>query len=124
LLAKQPDPRLAAFVVWVPKLFGHESDVPNATRFVYDSRAQHFWDDSAVLVHRYDTVLGLGQDAWDIYMIYGPEARWDGSQPPAPSFWMHQLHLPSRSGISGSFLNPAVFAAAADSSLRTSASSK
>jgi hypothetical protein len=117
LLAKQPDPRLAAFVVWVPKLFGHESDVPNATRFVYDSRAEHFWDDSAVLVHQYDTVLGLREDAWDIYMIYGPEMRWDGSLPPAPSFWMHQLHLPVRSGISGSFLDPTIFAAHADSAL-------
>lgn len=69
------------FVVWVPKLYGEASDVPTATRFVSDPRAQHFWDDSSVLVHQYDTVLGLGQDAWDVYMIYGPQAQWDGALP-------------------------------------------
>lgn len=119
LLAKQPDPRLAAFVVWVPKLYGEESDVPTATRFVPDARAQQFWDDSAVLVHQYDTVLTLGQDAWDLYMIYGPRAQWDGPLPPAPDFWMHQLHLPRRAGLSGSFLDISAFAARADSALRT-----
>ena len=119
MLAKQPDPRLAAFVVWVPKLFGHESDVPTATRFVSDPRAQQFWDDSSVLVHEYDSVLQLGQDAWDIYMIYGPQTRWDGRLPPAPDFWMHQLHLQSQPKASGSFLQPEVFAAHADSALRT-----
>ena len=107
----------------MPKLFGHESDVPSATRFVYDSRAEHFWDGSAVLVHQYDTVLGLGQDAWDIYMIFGPETKWEDSLPPAPSFWMHQLHLPARAGISGSMLQPDVFAAYADSVLRADARS-
>jgi hypothetical protein len=106
-------------VVWVPKLFGEASDVPTATRFVPDPRAQHFWDDSAVLVHQYDTALGLGQDAWDVYMIYGPQARWDGALPPPPDFWMHQLHLPARPGASGSFLNAQVFAAHADSALQT-----
>ena len=34
---------------------------------------------------------GRGQRAWDIYMIYGPGARWEGEGPPAPQFWMHQL---------------------------------
>lgn len=121
LLAKQPDPRLAAFVVWVPKLYGQASDVPTATRFVSDPRAQHFWDDSSVLVHQYDTVLGLGEDAWDVYMIYGPQARWAGAVPPAPDFWMHQLHLPPRAGASGSVLNAQVFAAHADTALRTRA---
>jgi hypothetical protein len=117
LLERQPDPRLTAYIVWVPKLSGHESDVPTATRFVTDARATHFWDASSVLVHRYDAVLGLGQDAWDVFMIYGPAARWDDSVPPHPDFWMHQLHVPARSGVSGSRLDPDVFAAQATSLL-------
>jgi hypothetical protein len=28
--------------------------------------------------------------AWDVYFVFGPEARWD-DQPPAPTYWMHQL---------------------------------
>jgi len=33
--------------------------------------------------------------AWDVYFVFGPHVRWpegQGSdQPPAPTFWMHQL---------------------------------
>jgi hypothetical protein len=106
--------------VWVPKLSGHEADVPTATRFVPDARATHYWDGSGVLVRGYDSVLGLGEDAWDVYMIYGPAARWDGPAPPPPAYWMHQLGSPARTRVRGPFLDPAVFAVHADSLLRTS----
>jgi hypothetical protein len=119
LLAANPDPRLRAYVVWVPKLFGHEQDVPVATRFVPDSRATHYWDGSSVLVRGYDTVLGLGEDAWDVYMIYGPTTRWNDIAPPKPDFWMHQLGSPTHPRVRGPFLEPRVFAAHADSLLRS-----
>jgi len=83
-----------------------------ATRFVPDSRATHFWDASKLLVHGYDSVLGLGQDAWDVYLVYGPTARWDGPTLPRPDFWMHQL-----STTAGPPLDPGVFTAHADSLL-------
>lgn len=118
LLAANADPRLRAYVVWVPKLAGHERDVPIATRFVPDSRATHYWDESAGLVHGYDAVLSLGEDAWDVYMVYGPDARWPGATPPAPDFWMHQLGSPLHPRVHGPVLDPAVFAAHADSLLR------
>ena len=105
-------------MVWVPKLGAHESDVPVATRFVADRRASHYWDSASVLVKAYDPVLGLHQDAWDVYLLYGPDARWDGPTPPRPSFWMHQLHLPAGPDASGSPLDPAVFAARTDSLLK------
>jgi hypothetical protein len=98
--------------VWVPKLYGSESDVAMATRFVPDPRATHFWDGSSVLVHQYDTVLGLGQDAWDVYLLYGPTARWDGPAPPHPDFWMHQLDVDK-----APFLDPNVFATQANMAL-------
>jgi hypothetical protein len=94
--------------VWVPKRQGHESDVPLATKFVPDARATHFWDASGLLVHGYDPVLGLGQDAWDVYLLYGPTARWDGPAPPRPDFWMHQINT-----AAGPRLDPDVFAARA-----------
>ena len=112
MLERQKDPRLVAYVVWVPKLFGTESDVPTATRFVPDPRATHFWDGSAMLVHQYDTVLGIDQDAWDVYLLYGPTARWDGAAPPPPAFWMHQLRTDKAPP-----LDPAVFAAQANMAL-------
>jgi hypothetical protein len=119
LLAANPDPQLRAFVVWVPKLSGREQDVPVATQFVPDPRASHYWDSSGVLVRQYDTVLALGEDAWDIYMIYGRTARWTDVAPPAPDFWMHQLGSPTHPRVPGPFLEPAVFAAHADSLLRS-----
>jgi hypothetical protein len=99
--------------VWVPKRQGHESDVSLATRFVLDPRATHYWDASGLLVHGYDPVLGLGQDAWDVYLLYGPTARWDGPTPPRPDFWMHQINT-----AAGPRLDPDVFATRADSLLK------
>jgi len=96
----------------VPKRQGHEADVAMATRFVPDPRATHFWDGSKVLVQGFNPVLGLGQDAWDVYLIYGPTARWDGPTPPRPDFWMHQLNTSA-----GPPLDPQAFAAHADSLL-------
>jgi hypothetical protein len=104
--------------VWVPKLSGQESDVATATTFVPDPRAGHYWDGGAELVTQYDTVLALGQDAWDVYMIYGPDARWTAAAPPRPQFWMHQLHTRV-----GTFLDPNAFAAYADSLLLTARTS-
>jgi hypothetical protein len=49
------------------------------------------WDGQGWTVQRFTPVLGIGVDAWDLYLIYGPEVRWDGPDPPKPMFWMHQL---------------------------------
>jgi hypothetical protein len=82
---------LRGYIVWVPKLDGRESNVPEATHTISDTRATHYWDGDSYLVHAYDQTLGLGEDAWDIYLLYGRDTRWDGPQPPAPLSWMHQL---------------------------------
>jgi hypothetical protein len=85
------DPRLRGYIVWVPKLDGHEKNVDQATHTVADPRVSHYWDGDGYLVHAYDQTLHLGQDAWDIYLIYPPGVRWDGAQPPASAYWMTQL---------------------------------
>jgi hypothetical protein len=105
VFAKISDPRLRGFIVWVPKLDGHENNVPEATHTVADPRAAHYWDTDGYLVHSYDQTLGLGQDAWDIYLLYGPDTRWDGDHPPAPQYWMTQL-----GGTDGPFLEAKTFA--------------
>jgi hypothetical protein len=84
-------PNVRALVVWVPKLRGRERDVDEATHTIPDPRAVHFWDGDSYLVHAFNATLNLGQDAWDIYLLYGPNARWDTAQPPVPQSWMHQL---------------------------------
>jgi hypothetical protein len=74
----------------VPKRGGYEGAVDEATRFVGDPRSRHYWDEGGRLMQGYTKKLGLSQDAWDVYFIYGPEAHW-GDEPPKPDFWMHQL---------------------------------
>ena len=86
-MKKIDDARMSALVVWQPKRGGPEKDVPEATRTFPDPRARHFWDGEGWTVQRFKSVLGIRVDAWDLYLVYGPEARWDGPEPPAPSFW-------------------------------------
>ena len=78
-------------MVWVPKLFGREKHVAEATKLVPDPRAHHYWDEGGHLMEAYAKTLGLSGDAWDIFFIYGPSAQWHGPLPPKPEFWMHQL---------------------------------
>ena len=29
--------------------------------------------------------------AWDVWLVYGPDAVWEGELPPKPEYFMHQL---------------------------------
>jgi len=55
-----PDQRLRGYIVWVPKLGGQETHVPQATHTIADPRAAHYWDGEGYLVHAYDQTLSLG----------------------------------------------------------------
>ena len=78
------------YVLWVPRRGGREKDVPGATRVVADSSAHEFWDGNDLLGIDYKQVLGWQGNAWDVYLLYGPKAQWNGDLPPAPDFFMHQ----------------------------------
>jgi hypothetical protein len=88
-----------------------------ATRLVPDARVTHYWDGGGVTMRQYRSALGLSEDAWDIYMVYGPRARWDGELPPKPDYWMHQLGSPKEPRVNGPYLDPAAFAARANALL-------
>ena len=109
VLAQTDDRRLRAYVTWVPMFRGREADVPKASTEVPDWRAAHFWDGGSVLTRQVRQTLGLNEPAWDIFLLYGPEAKWEGDQPPAPSYWMHQLGSARRPRLNGPFLDAAVF---------------
>jgi hypothetical protein len=100
---------LKAFVIWVPMSRGMERDVPKATSEVADPRATHYWDGDGQLVKAYREVLGLNEPAWDIYLLYGPAARWDGERPPRPQYWMHQLGSKRRPRANAPFWDAAAF---------------
>ncbi|MGA9422577.1 MAG: hypothetical protein WBW61_09450 [Rhodanobacteraceae bacterium] len=56
--------------------------------------------------------------AWDVWLMYGPNAEWTGGIPPKADFLMHQLpDLMGRKGFS--FLRAPVFAAEVEKQLRS-----
>ena len=91
MLLKNADPRIEAYVVWVPELGAHENNVADATKLVPDARASHYWDPNEVLGAAYGRSLPTPAAAWDVYMLFGPGAVWPTSGVPRPDYWMQQL---------------------------------
>jgi hypothetical protein len=92
LLLKNQDPRLEAFVVWVPELGAQQGNVADATRLVPDPRASHYWDPKETLGDAYGRMLPTPGPAWDVYLLFGSGVQWPASGVPKPDFWMHQLN--------------------------------
>ena len=88
------DPNLKAYIVWLPVLpsSAHEPAARREAGRMPDSRAMRFFDPKAQVGRLYSSILQLplGLPAWDVYLVFGPEVRWEG-RPPAPTYWMHQL---------------------------------
>jgi hypothetical protein len=106
----QNDPRLHTQVLHVPALGAEERHVEPTIHLIEGPRVRHFWDGSGHSGLEFQKALKLPVYAWDVWLIYGPEARWEhGNSPPAANFWQHQL-----GGLGnefGSKLDPEVFAA-------------
>jgi hypothetical protein len=107
------DGDVRSYVAWVPVLRAEEKHVRSATKVVSDPRATHFWDGNGVLLSVFSPVLSISEPAWDIYMIFDRDARWERGSPPPPDFWMHQLG----SRAAGPPLDAAAFAARVDALL-------
>jgi hypothetical protein len=105
VLAKYPDQDLRVYMVWVPKLRGLERDVPSATIQFPEPRARHFWDAPSALVTGYRETLKLSEDAWDLFLLYGPDAKWEVSAPPEPDYWAHQLGSKEKPRVHGPWLD-------------------
>jgi len=80
--------------VWLPVLpsGAHKPAARREAERIPDSRAMRFFDAEARVGKVYSSILHLpsGLPAWDVYLVFGPEACWEG-KPPAPAYWMHQL---------------------------------
>ncbi len=115
IAASQNDDRLYTFVVHVPTLGAEEKHVADTMPLLDGPRVSHYWEDSGIIGRHYEEVLDIGIYAWDVWFVYGPEARWEGTLPPPPDFWQHQLGpLPEERR-----LNAETFAAAAREQLDT-----
>ena len=98
LLSKTNDPRLQTFVVHVPRMTPppKAKDVPKAATLLHNDHVRHYWNPSGSFGEELSEGLGLKVDgeevyAWDVWLVYGPDAVWDGTNPPKPEYFMHQL---------------------------------
>ncbi|MFN7970960.1 MAG: hypothetical protein U0166_01180 [Acidobacteriota bacterium] len=118
VLGTLPAADLKVLVVWQPILEKDNRDAAgmNATVFE-DPRMVHLWDGGNVQAKLWSPKLRLpkGQLAWDIFIVIPRGATWTGEDPPAPSYWSHQLEVPVGIKYNPAALRDAVKAALDDS---------
>ena len=91
IAASQNDDRLVTFVVHVPALGAREEHVADTIPLLNGPRVHHYWEESGIIGSHYTDVMEVDMYVWDFWMIYGPEARWQGTLPPKPDYYEHQL---------------------------------
>lgn len=96
LLGATDDPRLQTFVVHVPVLGANAEDIAPARELLHNARVRHYWNPSGTFGRDLAEAVDLkrGEElvyAWDVWLIYGPEASWESALPPPPRLLMHQL---------------------------------
>jgi hypothetical protein len=72
------------YVIWFSMLPGDsQTSWERAAANISDRRVMHFWDEEQIVGQWFAEQEGYpGEVVWDVYYLYGPEARWD--QSPAP----------------------------------------
>lgn len=124
LLRGTADPRLHTFVVHEPVLGAARyapwlrvsagKDVPKAAQLLQNPNVQNYWNASGAFGRLLSQAVGLKNGerpvyAWDVWLVYGPEAKWVGAGPPRPRLLMHQLGA-LRGSTEFPHLNSQVFA--------------
>lgn len=106
LLSKTQDPHLQTFIVHVPVLTPSptQEDVPEAATLVRNDHVHHYWNPSGSFGWELSKAAGLkhGEEpvyAWDVWLVFGPDAVWEGASPPKPQLLMHQLYALKDSGL-------------------------
>ena len=91
LAPERGDPRLQTFVVYVPELHAKPADIGPTVSLLPGKQVSRYWDASGASEKLFEGQLKTIGPAWDVYMVYGPGRRWEGTVPPMPDFWMAQL---------------------------------
>jgi hypothetical protein len=77
ILEAEPQAELAVYAVWVPFLGGTRDAAALSQRVLPDPRVIQFWDEAALTSDWFAAHVEDGQaPAWDVYYLYGPDARW------------------------------------------------
>ncbi len=91
---KFPDEDIELFIVYIPMLGSDNREAAvRSLKDWEDPRYKIYWDGEREIGKAFAKKVDLasrGTVAWDIYFLFGREARWkDGA--PKPDYWMHQL---------------------------------
>lgn len=89
----QNDPRLNTYAVHVPVMKAEEKHLVDSLPLMQGPRINHYWDPVGTIGKLYSSVLDTKVFAWDVWFVYGPEAKWEGENPPKPDYWEHQLKV-------------------------------
>lgn len=94
VLEAYPDADLAVAIVWINMMESDDSAaVASISKIFTDSRVQQFSDPNQAAGKAVAASLGSeGEVSWDTYLFYGPGLKWDGTLPPVPTEYMHQLY--------------------------------
>ncbi len=83
--------RLHLFVIWLPAIStDSRNDALERSNLFPEDRVSYYWDAEKLTGKSWDSVLGLGMSAWDVYLLYPSNQNWS-TEIPSPIFWMHQL---------------------------------
>lgn len=77
ILEKSPQAEIAVYAVWLPFLGGTNEAID--TEILADPRVDHFWDGSRLTSEWFGNAVFDGFLAWDVYLLYGSDARWTDS---------------------------------------------
>jgi hypothetical protein len=89
------------YSVWQPILPSDAKlTVGRATKRLSDPRVSHYWDNENLFAQSFAPVLGLDDQAWDVYLLYDGDAEW-GDVPPKPVYWQEQLGISEETKLNG-----------------------
>ena len=91
----QNDDRLVTFVVHVPTMGAKEHHAADSIPLLNGPRVHHYWEESGIIGQHYTEVMDVDMYVWDFWAIYGPEKVWEGTLPPVPDYYEHQLGVSS-----------------------------
>jgi len=95
LADSQNDDRLTTFVVHVPTMGAKEHHAADSIPLLNGPRVHHYWEESGIIGQHYSEVMDVDMYVWDFWAIYGPEVVWEGTLPPVPNYYEHQLGVTS-----------------------------
>src|SRR3984893_260357 len=73
---KGDDPRMVTFVIHVPTLRAHETNVVPASRLIANRYTTQYWEETGITGKLMQQVMGVDKYVWDLWTIYGTKAMW------------------------------------------------